>query len=1260
MKSALCIAALFLAAAFSTASAQGGSVDIIRGRVTGPDGHPLANVTVNVQSMTDETTRSSRTGADGRFTVLFAGGDGDYMVNFLSIGMVPLSFEVQKTNDDDAVILANGKMEAAPTQLDAVRVNANRARPTVGDENRPDIGGVEQSMNSQGIPIGALGDLSAMAAYLPGVTAMSNADGTMGFSVLGLGSDQNNISLNGLTFGGTLPRDVQVNARLSTTTFDPSRGGFSGGQVSARTFSGSNYINRSLHVTFDNPDLQWANPTSRALGQQYDDVIASGALSGPLIWNKLFYNTSFQFGRQSSNLQTLLNTNQSALQSVGISQDSVNQLLAYMQGAGIPATVGAVPSDRLNNSAGVFAQMSFSPTGTDTWGMLFNGSWNQSGAASLNTSSVPAHGGQSTRRSGTLQVTHAGYFGYGFLDETSASLSATASDASAYLLLPGANVLVSSVLPDGASGVSTLQFGGNSGYPQTSTNYQWEFSNATSWFSDDNTHRIKLTEDIQLSRYIQNQNANSRGTFTFNSLSDLEAGIPASFTRRLAPAYKSGDVATYAMSLGDAWRPVDVLQVQYGFRAEGSEFSTTPMYNPLVDSLYGLRNNVVPNDITISPRVGFSWQVGSAPQIEGFRGAFHPPLYVITGGVGEFRNNPTATLIANAVDQTGLPSAAQQITCVGSAAPTPDWAAYAQNAANIPTTCAGGSTGVFANSAPNVALFSPDYRTQRSWRGNLGIRGLLTSLFNGNLTYTYSINDDQRGSIDRNFSDVPQFSLANEDNRPVYVSPASIVPSTGAIAAGSNRASSDFSQVSEAVSDLRSYTQELQFGISPRTFNSIFNWSLTYVYRDTKQLSRGFGDNTAGDPLALFWGNTGPQHQVNFNTSITLGGAVNLTTFIRVSSGNRFTPSVAGDINGDGSSNDRAFIFSPATASDSGLRSGMQSLLGSLSGSTRQCLTAQLGQIAGRNSCSGPWAVQMSALNIQLVSDRVRLPSRMTVALSLANPLTGVDALVHGGSNLAGWGQPPVVDPTLLYVRGFNATTNEFQYEVNPRFGNAPAAQLASWAPFTATLDVKLAVGPDRNLQQLEQLLRGSGPGGRGNGFGGRGGRGGGFGGGRSGAPPGRPTETQIKARYVRGYPNPMDQMLRQKDPLKLTDVQTDSLIRMNKQFTAAVDSIWTPISKYLAALPQEFDVTEAFTHVSTGQNATIDLLLAYAPRVKALLTPDQFRQLPTFLAAFLDPQTLRELRPGMAFGFGGFGGGGGGMGGGGGGGGGGRGGRGG
>src|ERR1044072_3684358 len=116
-----------------------------------------------------------------------------------------------------------------------------------------------------------LGDLSAMAATLPGITLMLGADGgAAGFSVLGLGADQNNITLNGLNFGSTdLPRDATTQTRVTTSSFDPPRGGFSGGQIALRTNSGTNYQVRSLHTTVDAPSLQYTDAAGRALGQRF-------------------------------------------------------------------------------------------------------------------------------------------------------------------------------------------------------------------------------------------------------------------------------------------------------------------------------------------------------------------------------------------------------------------------------------------------------------------------------------------------------------------------------------------------------------------------------------------------------------------------------------------------------------------------------------------------------------------------------------------------------------------------------------------------------------------------------------------------------------------------------------------------------------------------------------------------------------------------------------------------------------------------------
>ena len=115
---------------------------------------------------------------------------------------------------------------------------------------------------------------------------------------------------------------------------------------------------------------------------------------------------------------------------------------------------------------------------------------------------------------------------------------------------------------------------------------------------------------------------------------------------------------------------------------------------------------------------------GTAAQIGGFEGAFRGPRATVRGGVGVFQNTPGVQSIGSAMDNTGLPSAVQQIACTGVAVPSPSWGTYATNAGSIPAACADGSTGsVFANTAPNVNVFSPDYVSPRSVRGNLQWNG---------------------------------------------------------------------------------------------------------------------------------------------------------------------------------------------------------------------------------------------------------------------------------------------------------------------------------------------------------------------------------------------------------------------------------------------------------------------------------------------------------------------------------------------------------
>jgi hypothetical protein len=149
------------------------------------------------------------------------------------------------------------------------------------------------------------------------------------------------------------------------------------------------------------------------------------------------------------------------------------------------------------------------------------------------------------------------------------------------------------------------------------------------------------------------------------------------------------------------------------------------------------------------------------------------------------------------------------------------------------------------------------------------------------------------------------------------------------------------------------------------------------------------------------------RHQINLSANYTLKNAVAFSVFGRVQSGNPFTPSVSGDVNGDGYNNDRAYIFDPARTSDRARRASMSSLcrrraeLGAGAASNQQ-----LGTIAGTNSLRGSRVDVHEPARIASCRRRPELPDRATISLGIANPLTGIDALVHGSNNLHGWGAP--------------------------------------------------------------------------------------------------------------------------------------------------------------------------------------------------------------------------------------------------------------
>ena len=1130
-------------------------LDVIRGRVIGPDSQPVVRASVKATSYSGNVSKSATTDRNGRYAITYPSGEGDYWLEFRAIGFQPKRFEVKRVADEE-ILLADARLVSSIATLDAVNVTASGPRALVNrNANSGNVGGGERALSNSAVSPDQMGNLAALAASLPGIQLIPGLDGAADvFSALGLSADQNSTTVNGLGSGiSTLPPDAQVSASVLTYSYDPGIGNFSGARIQLQTLPGSNFSNRQASTNARAPQLEFADEVAAAQNQKFTNIQFGGGGRGPITLDRHFYNTSFGLSRNFKDLPSLLNTSSLGLASAGVARDSVIRLLDILQSVSIPTSLSSAPSQQITNGVTVQGNVDISPSSNGTgngFTVGFLGGYNRSeqvvGGNSLLT--VPAHNGETGSWNGLFSARQSNYFWSSFLSTTNLGISFSGNENAPYLRSPNGNVRINSLLDDGSSAVRVLSFGGNPALDLSSRARTEELSNEVRWYAGNNRHAVKLTSNIRHETFSADQSTNLLGTFTFNSLAELQAGTPASFNRTLFAPTREGSQITGAVSLGDFWRPTASVQLQYGLRVDANHFLDTPQRNALVEDRLGLRNDRVPNRVYVSPRVGFTWLYGKQNQIAFIPGAARPPRALIQGGAGVFQNLREAALISGAVNNTGLPASTRQISCNGPAAPTPLWAEYRRNPPAIPSTCTDGSDGsVFGIGTPNVTLFDADFSQTRVWRANLNWGGpIFDNRFAFGVSAVYSLNLHQPDAVDRNLNRTARFSLDNERNRPVYANVGAIDPRTGSIALKDTRISPDLLRVSEQHSDLRSDARQLLFTLRPVTANPKLRWNVSYQLLALRDQYRGFS-STAGDPFASQWGEglQPGRHQFGVGfTSIPVFDVVYVSWNLAFVSGARFTPSISGDVNGDGSfGNDRAFVSNSAGTADAQMAAAMNTLLDRGAPAARKCLGRQLGTVAARGSCSAPWTAQAS-LNFNFNPQKIGLPKRASVNFSINNPLGLADLLVHG-QDIRGWGQLIAPDPSLLFVRGFDPATRRFKYEVNQRFGSTRPTQSTTRQLPLISLRVQMDIGTPRERQVLSQQLN--------------------QGRGRAGS---KLSAQQLKSLGSASIPNPMSLILQQPDTLKLTRKQADSLAVLSRLFTQRADALWSPVARYLEALP--------------------------------------------------------------------------------------------
>ncbi|MDB4917206.1 MAG: hypothetical protein JWM95_4850 [Gemmatimonadetes bacterium] len=1167
----LAAAVIILAAARPAGAQVGSSTDIIAGVVLGPDSLPVEGARIEIQSAETRVTKRATTRADGRFSVLFRDGGGQYQLQASFIGMSPARLTVQRRGDEDRIVVTI-RMSRNPTQLATVEVKGKSNTPQLPAP--PAAGSIERNLPPQlldRLPINA-GDLAEVASLAPGVIAVAGTDSSgASFSVAGQSPTQNNKTVDGASFlFGGLPQDAVRSTKVVTNAYDVSRGQFTGGQIATTTKSGTNIFSGTANYTRRDPSLAYAAGPDAGFGQRFAQQTTSAGVGGAVIEDRLFYFASGELDVRNESTASLLSATDGTLAGLGTTRDSVSAFTAALQRLGVATSR---PGSRRSQSGVGMLRVDYDLA--DAHSLMFRADVRHAAQDALRIAptAVSSTGGESsTNGLGALGVLTS-TFG-NFLNEGRLSWSTEHTDGEPNVYVPTGVVSVASINDVGVQGISTYLFGGSQGFPRHTRSVLAEAGDELSWLSAGGGHRFKLGVLFNHEDARYGAPSNRYGTFLFNSLGDLSAGRPALFTRTLG--YLDNDVGSNNVTayLGDAWRHSASLQVAYGVRLESSSLTGMATRNAAVERTFSRLTDLAPSNTHLSPRLGFSYLLGNTIGI---------PQGFIRGGIGEFRGKLPLQVAAYARNATGDAGVQAQVVCVGDAAPIPQWNAYAENPANIPEQCVGPSAGSVSPTVPTVITLDQNFQPPRVWRASLGGARFFSRV---NVSLESTLLLGLANPVARDMNLAPVAFLSSVEHRPVFVASEAIIGASGAAPLAASRVHPDFGPALALGSELQSNTVQITGSLSGNLWRRIYGQT-SYTFTRSRDQSSGYSlggylPGTAGDPNRAEWGTSDLErrHALLGILNVPLRAGLELGIVARTTSGQHFTPMVNGDVNGDGSRNDRAFVADPAAVTDTALSNGMRRVLDATDSRSRQCLQSSFGAIAGRNICVAAWSTSLDA-QLTFKPGLEKLQQRLSVSLQAVNMAAGLDQLLHGTNSMHGWGQVSTPDRTLLLARGFNATTRTYSYQVNEHFGS-PAAS-AFRTPFQLVLRARVTLGTDPAANPFASTD------------------------GKA------PTVEVWKGRLAPQVPNPVAILLQDADSLKvgLSPAQRAHLVAFNDTLAAKLDVTITEMATILSEAGPRPDPGAIVPKMQSKNESLKTLVEQAVAKIKAELTSSQWELLP-------------------------------------------------
>lgn len=975
--------------------AQNVTLGSLSGVVRDAQGSVVPGATVVAVHTPTGTRYEAVTEADGRFNLLNVRVGGPYEVTISLAGFRPETLTAITVTLGDAVDVAATLQLASITEVVTVTADASSvfSPSKVGTADN-----VSQAIIENLPTISrSLTDFARVSPFFVQTEINANPDSAL--SVAGRNTRYNNIQIDGAVnndvFGlaesgtpggpaGTQPVSIDAiqELQLVVSPVDVRQAGFSGGGMNAVTKSGSNALKGSGFYYFRDQGLVGRGIDNRPIAT-FSDKQGGATLGGPIRRNKAFFFGSVDLGRRD----TPSGYSISGQSGVSFGRQAEARRFLDILRARYNYTPGGLDEFiRESNSDKILAKTDFN-VGRSQLTVRHNyvDSFSDVGTQSATTYNFPDnfYRFNSTTNTTVAQFNSTFRSMFNELRVTMQSIRDKRTTDTDFpqitVRLPGGGVFEA----------GTENFSAANELDQD----VWELTDDLTMVRGKHTIIVGTHNEFFKFRnlFIRDNN----GSYTFEGLDNLEAGIAQQFDYSFSltgdPLFPARfNVRQLGLYAGDQWRAANNFTLGYGLRFDTPRFPDKPTANPQSVALYGFATDVVPDDFTLSPRVGFNWNLSGGT---GRR-------QQVRASVGYFGGRTPYVWLSNQYGNTGI-----EFRRLAVSFNVNNRVAFVADPNNQPTNVGGAASN-------EIDVVDPEYAYPKTIRGNVAYdRGLPLGLV-GSAEFLFS-----KSSSDIDYRNINLVQTATRpDGRPFY-----------------GRVNSAFSDVILLTNTDQGQAWNVAVKLD-RPFRNDWQASGSYMFGRSETVNDGGSSQARSNWINTYSPgniNSVPLATSNFDPAhrLTLSGSyrfdlrrarIMASMYYNGQSGRPYAYAYNSDVNGDaGFGNDLLYIPRPGEFTFvSGTYDDLINFI-----NAGDCTDAgnTPGSIVERNSCRAPWTNRMD------VRVAVDVPVRgvdAQISFDLQNLLNLIDSS-HGLIRYATFNELQPINAA------FNATANSYTYTVN-------------------------------------------------------------------------------------------------------------------------------------------------------------------------------------------------------------------------------------